>query len=96
MNQYRVSGAAQTDLDEIWYYIAEDNFEAADRLLVAIVSRFPKLASMPEPGPRRDELSSGLRSFAVGNYVIFYRRFENGIEIARVLHGARDFPPLFE
>jgi toxin ParE1/3/4 len=32
----------------------------------------------------------------VGNYVIFYRPMEIGVEIARVLHGARDFPPLFE
>ena len=29
-------------------------------------------------------------------YVIFYRPLENGIEVTRVLHGARDFPPLFE
>jgi toxin ParE1/3/4 len=31
-----------------------------------------------------------LRSFPVGNYVIFYREVSEGIEIIRVLHGARD------
>jgi toxin ParE1/3/4 len=51
---------------------------------------------MPQLGRRREELSPRLRSFPVGRYVIFYRPLENGIEIARVLHGARDFPPLFE
>ena len=41
MNQYRVSDAARSDLDEIWFYIAQDNADAADRFLRAIVSRFP-------------------------------------------------------
>ncbi len=96
MKQYRVAGAARTDLDEIWFYIAQDNVDAADKFIRVIVSRFSRLAAMPQLGRRREELSPRLRSFPVGRYVIFYRPMENGIEIARVLHGARDFPPLFE
>jgi len=41
-------------------------------------------------------LAARLRSFPVGSYVIFYRPMENGVEIVRVLHGARDLPPLFD
>ena len=96
MNQYRVSNAARSDLDEIWFYIAGDNPDAADRFIRALLSRFPMLASMPEIGRERKDLSPHVRSFAIGNYVIFYRLIENGVEIARVLHGAQDFPPLFE
>ena len=96
MNQYRVSDVARSDLDEIWFYIAQDNVDAADRFLGAIVSRFPKLAAMPQIGRARRELSPRLRSFPVGRYIIFYRLIEKGVEIARVLHGARDLPPLFE
>jgi toxin ParE1/3/4 len=96
MKQYRVSDAARSDLDEIWFYIAQNNVEAADIFIRLIVSRFPKLAAMPQLGRQREELSARLRSFPVGRYVIFYRPMEKGIEIARVLHGARDFPPLFE
>ena len=96
MKQFRVSPAARTDLDEIWFYIAQDNVDAADKFIHAIVSRFPKLAAMPQLGRRREELSPRLRSFPVGRYVLFYRPLENVIEIARVLHGARDFPPRFE
>jgi toxin ParE1/3/4 len=51
---------------------------------------------MPLIGRQREELSPRLRSFPVSRYIIFYRPMENGIEIVRVLHGARDFPPLFE
>jgi len=61
-----------------------------------VLSRFPKLAAMPELGRQCEELSARVRSFPVGRYVIFYRPMENGIEIVRVLHGARDLPPLFE
>ncbi len=96
MSQYRVSDVARSDLEAIWLFIAQDNPEAADRFLRVVVSRFPMLATMPKAGRQRDELSVRLRSFPVGNYVIFYRLMENGIEIVRVLHGARDFPPLFE
>jgi len=96
MSQYRVSDAARTDLEEIWCYIAQDSPDVADNFIRALVSRFSLLASMPEMGRRREELSPRLRSFALGNYIVFYRLIEDGIEIARVLHGARDLPPLFE
>ena len=96
MNRFRVSPEARADLDEIWLYIAPDNLEAADKYIRAIVSRFPMLASMPLLGRERGELSPSLRSFPVGRHVIFYRPMDNGVEIARVLDGARDLPPLFE
>jgi toxin ParE1/3/4 len=32
----------------------------------------------------------------LGNYIIFYRPIDDGIEVVRILHGARDLPPLFE
>ena len=96
MKQFRVAPAARADLDEIWSYIAQDNPEAADKFIRAIVSRFPALAARPELGRMREELSPRLRSFPIGRYVVFYRPMETGVEIARVLHGARDLPPLFE
>jgi toxin ParE1/3/4 len=96
MKHFRVSDVARSDLDEIWLYIARDNLEVADKFIHAIVSRFPKLAAMPLIGRQREELLPRLRSFPVSCYVIFYRPIENGVEIVRVLHGARDFPPLFD
>jgi toxin ParE1/3/4 len=83
MNQFRVSDAARADLDEIWFYIAQDNPETVDKFVHALVSRFPRLASMPEIGRQREELAARLRSFPVGNYVILYRPMESGVEIAR-------------
>jgi toxin ParE1/3/4 len=57
MNAFRLSPAARSDLDEIWFYIAQDDPEAADKFIRAIVSRFPKFAAMPELGRQREELS---------------------------------------
>ena len=96
MRDHRVSEAAKSDLQEIWLYIAQDSPDVADKFVRFLVSRFPLLASMPEMGRSRDDLASHLRSFPVKSYVIFYRPADIGVEIVRVLHGARDFPPLFE
>jgi toxin ParE1/3/4 len=95
-NSYRVSGRASADLDEIWSYIAQDNPDAADGFTSTLFSRFSKLAAMPKIGRTREDLSRGLRSFPAGRYIIFYREGGGGVEIVRVLHGARNFPPLFE
>jgi len=96
MSDYRVSNAAKSDLQGIWLYIAQDDPVVADRFVRSLSTRFPLLASMPELGRKRDELSPRLRSFPVKNYIIFYRRMASGVEIARILHGARDLPTLFE
>ena len=95
MNQYRVAASARADLDDLWFYIAQDDPLAADKFIKHVVSRFTKLANWPQIGRRRSELAANLRSFSVGRYVIFYRPLGNGIEVVRVLHGARDLPPLF-
>jgi toxin ParE1/3/4 len=47
-------------------------------------------------GRPRKELAPELRSFAVGNHIILYRAIEKGVEIVRVLPGARELPPTFE
>jgi toxin ParE1/3/4 len=42
-----------------------------------------------------DDLSPGLRRFAVGNYLLFYRQVGQQLELIRVLHGARAIDRLF-
>jgi len=87
---------AELDLAEIALRIAEDNPTAADHWLDSIDEHCRLLASMPEMGRRRPDLAPRLRSLPVGNYIIFYRPLPSGIEVIRVLHGARDLPALFE
>jgi toxin ParE1/3/4 len=92
MTAYLLAPLAKADLDEIWLYVARQaGLETADRVLDSITDRFPMLARMPAAGRARDEIERGTRSFAAGDYLIFYRKARrSGIVIARVLHGARD------
>ena len=46
-------------------------------------------------GRLRPDIAPELRYLAVGNYLILYRTVPNGIQIVRVIHGARDLPNLF-
>jgi toxin ParE1/3/4 len=41
------------------------------------------------------ELAADLRGFPADDYIIFYREVSEGIEIVRVLHGARDIQAVF-
>lgn len=86
---------AESDLDDIWWYIAQDNPEAADRLLDRIEERCRALARFPEMGANREELMPGVRSLPIGNYVVFYLPIEYGIDIVRVLPGMRDIDAFF-
>ena len=87
---YRLSPLAEQDLDEIWSYVAEDaSPTTADRLIDAIIDRFDLMAEQPRMGRARPEFGPGVRSFAVENYVIYYRH-DGDVLIARILHGRRD------
>jgi toxin ParE1/3/4 len=87
---------AQEDLLDIWVRIAADSPFHADRFLDLLDDKMRLLADAPGIGRPRAELSPGLRSLPVGNYVIFYRQVGIAIEIVRVLHGARDIEALFD
>ncbi len=78
------------DLAEIWSFIADDSEANADRFLVALEDKLKLLATQPRMGRQRDELIPGLRSFPYGRYVVFFFSLPDGIDVVRVLHGARD------
>ena len=91
MNRYRLSPLAELDLEEIWLYVAQDSGVAlADRLIHVIARGLDLLAAHPDAGRARDEIGTGLRSFPVKSYVIYYRTSEQGVRVSRVLHGKRD------
>lgn len=85
---------ARNDLVGIADYIARDSLDAAMRWLDRMDQRLALLASQPEMGERRPDIAPDIRSFVAGAYVIYYRPRADGIELARVLHSARDIDPL--
>jgi len=92
----RISRPARRDLDEIWFFIAQDSLSAADGFVDELTGKFSLLASFPKMGRSREELGPELRSFPVKNYLVLYRLPKGYIEIVRVIHTARDVKALFK
>jgi toxin ParE1/3/4 len=91
MSRLVFSPLAESDLTEILEFIAQDKPRAAVRWVEKIRTTCEYIAKNPEIGERRPEFKTGqFRSTLAGNYVIFYRPIADGIEIARVVSGARD------
>ncbi len=86
---------AELDLLDIWEFIAENSPDRADEFLDRLVGKLQTLALHPGMGKRREELLAGLRSFPMGNYVVFYREIDDGIDVIRILHGSRDIEEIF-
>lgn len=80
---------AEADLVEIWQFIARDDLRAADRQLDRIEAQCRLLASNPRLGRLRPEIAHDARAWVVGRYLILYRALNGGVEIVRIVHGAR-------
>ncbi len=93
MGRLKFTPLARRDLREIKAYIARDNPKAAGQYLQLIRQKCKLLASSPGLGTRRDEYC-GLYKFTVRSHLIFYRPVDGGIEVIRILHGARDLESL--
>jgi toxin ParE1/3/4 len=84
------------DLIELATYIAADNVDASDRFLIAAETTFKQLAKMPGMGKLCQFSDSKLVNVhqqsikGFRNYLVFYRPTDSGVEILRVIHGARD------
>jgi plasmid stabilization system protein ParE len=91
-----LSKAAIRDRDAIDDYTIEKfGLTQAIRLREAFKTVLDSLLRMPESGRAQPELSPPgrvLRSRSVGSFVIIYEPCDDGIKVARILHGARDLP----
>jgi toxin ParE1/3/4 len=92
---------ARQDLISHYEFIARDNPNAAERFLDSVERELKVLLKFPGLGAVRSFSNprlAGMRMRVVPGfrkYLIFYRPNEVGIELVRVLHGARDLPAQF-
>ena len=86
---------ALANLDAEAAFIARDHPAAAARVVEAIVTTVELLAQ--HPGLGRPGRVEGTRELVVANtpYLVPYRVRNNAVEILRVFHGARKWPPKF-
>jgi toxin ParE1/3/4 len=103
MSQIVRRPTANRDLVEAYrYYAREAGLRVADRFFAEAEATFTRLAKMPGMGARyepHEPLYAGLRYFPVSrfrDYLVFYRPLRDGIEVFRVLHGARNLQGILE
>src|SRR6266487_4384794 len=87
---YALHPEAYTDLDDIRDYIAQDNLDAADRVITEIFNTIRALVPFPHQGHKRPDLTSRpLRFTLVGEYLIAYAPDEKPLWVVAVMHGRR-------
>lgn len=104
MNQsISIRPQAETDLAEQFaYYMEKADAEIAEKFLSMVQYTAEGLLAQPGKGVKRlfrNPKLQHLRMYPVEGFerhLIFYFEIENGVDIVRVLHGARDIPAVIE
>jgi plasmid stabilization system protein ParE len=87
---YALHPEAFADLDDIRDLIAQENPDAADRVISEIFETIRGLVPFPHQGHRRPDLSSRpLRFTLVREYLIAYAPDEKPLWVVAVVHGRR-------
>lgn len=91
MTDVLLSPLAKQDIEAIWAYVAEENLNAADRLLHSLQAAFSRLAQFPQLGHRRPDLTAyPLRFLPVASCLIVYGEEARALLVVRVLSGYQD------
>ena len=88
------TSAAQQDLADILAYIARDKPGAAVEWVARIEAKCLLIAAQPAMGELQRQLGAGVRSNALGRYVIFHRQANDRVVILRVIPGDRNITEL--
>lgn len=84
---------AETRLDAIHAYIAQENPSAAVRLVQAMLSRSQQIGEFPSSGRRvPDYARDDVRELIEGDYRIIYLILADRIDVLAVMHGAQLLP----
>jgi toxin ParE1/3/4 len=93
MAEYRLSPAAERDLEGLWKYTRRVwGIEQAERYTDLLTAAFQVLAESPKSAPACDHIRQGYRLRNVERHMIYFRVTDYGIAIIRVLHERMDAP----
>ena len=90
---------ALDDLEEIILFIAQNSRSAAIKMHDRIIEKANDLSVFPKRGrpvPDKKMSEAGYRMLAVKPYITFYRVIGRNVFIYRVIHGASNYPKLYE
>lgn len=91
MAEYRLSPAAQRDLDDMFdYSLAQWGLAQAMRYTDLIAAACADLAETPQRAQRCDNIRPGYRRRSIERHMIYFRVTDYGIAIVRILHQRMD------
>jgi toxin ParE1/3/4 len=91
MAEFRLSPAAERDLEGIWKYTRDEwGFNQAERYLDMLTTTCQALAHSPISAPACEHIRKGYRRRGVGRHMIYFRITTYGIAVIRVLHERMD------
>lgn len=87
MAEYRLTPAAEADLEDIWTYSANTwSVEQANLYIDELVAIFDALATNPRQAAPCDHIRAGYRYARARRHVVYLKHQKDGIDIVRVLH----------
>ena len=93
MAEYRLTPAAEQDLEAIWIHTAQHwSVAQASRYMDIMTAAFASLARSPRTAPACDHIRPGYRRRSVEQHMIYFRITPYGIAIVRILHQRMDAP----
>ena len=93
MAEYRLTPAAERDLEAIWTYtVLKWGAEQANRYTDILTTAFTELAQSPKTAPACDHIRPDYRRRRVERHMIYFRITTYGIAIIRILHDLMDAP----
>lgn len=93
MAEYRLTPAAERDLEAIWTHTVERwGVEQANHYTDCLAAAFAELARSPKSAPACDHIRLGYRRRNVERHIIYFRITNYGIAVVRILHDRMDAP----
>ena len=101
MREYEVRflQEALDDLEEIVAYIAQNSITTALRVHDEIIEKVSELSVFPRLGqtvPDAKMRKAGYRMLLIDPYIMFYRIIGSDVFIYRVIHGATNYPLMYD
>ncbi|WP_439545641.1 type II toxin-antitoxin system RelE/ParE family toxin [Sandarakinorhabdus sp.] len=91
MAEYRLTPAAQQDLDDIFEHsVSLWGLATALRYTENLQAAFAMLAGAPQRARSCEAIRPGYRRLGVGGHVIFFKATSYGIAVIRILHQRMD------
>lgn len=88
MAGYELNRRADEDFESIYIYgVLTFGLEQAEAYAAGMQARFEQLAEQPFLYPAMDHVRSGYRLSVYGSHAIYYRIYDGGVLIVRILRG---------